>query len=221
MKKQAQKAPASTETGSLSRIFRIAWPLLMVSFLEGAALMAVELIGAKLVAPYYGNSIYVWSSVLGTTLGGLALGYFLGGQMAARANVLKSLQLALGIGAVLTALLPFSSTAILELSIGMESLQSGVVVSSLVILAPPLVLFGMVSPMIIQILVKNKPDAGTATGLVYAVSTSGGIMATFWFAFQVMPFWGLRMSCWLAAGLLLMALVFSLSGFMRNLAAED
>jgi len=42
--------------------------------------MACELIGAKLVAPYFGGSLYVWASVLAVTLGGLAAGYFLGGS---------------------------------------------------------------------------------------------------------------------------------------------
>src|SRR5436190_12366605 len=50
-----------------------------ISFLEGGAVMVIELLGAKIIAPYYGASLYVWSSVLGVTLGGLALGYFLGG----------------------------------------------------------------------------------------------------------------------------------------------
>ena len=51
----------------------------IVSCLEGAAVMIGELAGAKLIAPFYGNSLYVWTSVLGTTLIGLASGYYLGG----------------------------------------------------------------------------------------------------------------------------------------------
>jgi len=41
--------------------------------------MAIELLGAKILAIYYGNSLYVWTSVLGITLAGLAAGYFAGG----------------------------------------------------------------------------------------------------------------------------------------------
>ncbi len=43
--------------------------------------MAVELVGAKLLAPYFGTSLYVWAAALGTTLGGLTLGYFFGGRL--------------------------------------------------------------------------------------------------------------------------------------------
>ena len=41
--------------------------------------MAVELLGAKMMAPFFGSSLYVWASILGVTLGGLAIGYFSGG----------------------------------------------------------------------------------------------------------------------------------------------
>ena len=57
------------------------WPLLVVSAVEGAALMAVELIGARVVAPTYGSSLYVWSAVLAMTVGGLTIGYALGGRV--------------------------------------------------------------------------------------------------------------------------------------------
>jgi hypothetical protein len=46
------------------------WFLFAVAFIEGGALMAVEIVGAKLVGPYYGSSLYVWAAVLGLTLGG-------------------------------------------------------------------------------------------------------------------------------------------------------
>jgi hypothetical protein len=50
--------------------------LLFLSFVEGAAVMVAELCGARLLAPVFGSSLYVWSSVMGITLGALAFGYF-------------------------------------------------------------------------------------------------------------------------------------------------
>jgi predicted membrane-bound spermidine synthase len=58
---------------------KTAFILLSISILEGGALMATELIGAKLAAPFYGTSLYVWATIFAVTLGGLALGYLLGG----------------------------------------------------------------------------------------------------------------------------------------------
>ena len=51
----------------------------LLSFIEGGSVMAAELLGAKMLAPYFGSSLYVWASVLAITLGGLAVGYFAGG----------------------------------------------------------------------------------------------------------------------------------------------
>ena len=53
----------------------------LLSFIEGGAVMATELLGAKMLAPYFGSSLYVWATVLAVTLGGLAIGYFLGGLL--------------------------------------------------------------------------------------------------------------------------------------------
>lgn len=202
--------------GGLLEIGRRAWALLLISLLEGAALMGVELVGAKLVAPYYGNSIYVWSAVLGTTLGGLAMGYFAGSLKAVQGRALRNLRLVLGAALLVCALLPLSSSLILDASLALGSLQGGILLSCFVILTPPLFLMGMVSPLVIQLMRRSRAESGSVTGLVYAVSTIGGIVATFLFAFQVMPFWGLKASCWCISGLLLSALVFSMSSFLFN-----
>ena len=60
------------------------WYLCPVLLVEGASLMAVELLGAKLVAPFYGNSLYVWTAVLGITVLGLTVGYYFGGIISER-----------------------------------------------------------------------------------------------------------------------------------------
>ena len=63
------------------------WPYWLLLFIEGASLMVVEIIGAKLLAPFYGSSLYVWTAILTITTLGLSLGYFLGGQIAEKKRV--------------------------------------------------------------------------------------------------------------------------------------
>jgi hypothetical protein len=55
--------------------------LLFLAFIEGASVMACELLGAKMIAPFFGSSLYVWASVLGITLFGLMTGYYTGGYL--------------------------------------------------------------------------------------------------------------------------------------------
>src|SRR3990172_1699053 len=53
-----------------------------IVFISGGTVMVVELLGARIIAPYLGSTIYVWTSVIGVILGALSLGYFLGGRLA-------------------------------------------------------------------------------------------------------------------------------------------
>ena len=55
--------------------------ILLIAFLEGFLIMGVELIGAKIIAPYYGSSFYVWTTIIGITLFSLTAGYFIGGLL--------------------------------------------------------------------------------------------------------------------------------------------
>ena len=55
--------------------------LFALAFIEGGAVMCIELCSAKILSPYFGTSIYVWASVLGVTLTALMSGYYLGGYV--------------------------------------------------------------------------------------------------------------------------------------------
>jgi predicted membrane-bound spermidine synthase len=164
----------------------------LLSFIEGASVMAAELMGAKMLAPYFGSSLYVWASVLAITLGGLAAGYFAGGILSYRSKNPLSLFYVLLAAAVFTLLMPFSSRFILWM-VGMHSLIPSVIVSSIFILFPPVFMMGMVSPLIIRAITTDIEHSGKAAGAIYAISTLGGIIATFAFGFYVIPVFGLTL----------------------------
>lgn len=166
----------------------------LFSFIEGGSVMAAELIGAKMLAPYFGSSLYVWASVLAITLGGLAAGYFAGGILSYKSKNPFALFYVLLAAAVFTVLMPFSSKFILWM-IGMHSLIPSVIVSSIFILFPPVFMMGMVSPLIIRAITSDVEQAGKAAGAIYAISTVGGIIATFGFGFYVIPMFGLTLPC--------------------------
>ncbi len=152
--------------------------------------MAVELVGAKLVAPYYGNSLYVWASVLGITLGGLALGYFAGGWISKKFPSERTLFLVL-LGAACTVFWmgPLGSW-VMEGALDLSIIPAALL-SCMVFLFPPLFCFGMSSPIIIERLNLQGIEAGRGSGTVYAVSTSGGIIMTFATGFYFIPLFGL------------------------------
>ena len=164
--------------------------------------MAVELLGAKLVAPYYGTSLYMWSAVLACTLGGLALGYLAGGSLSHKYPGEKILYLLIALAGVFTLLLPYTGDLVMGLTMFLP-LKAGITVSALLLMTPPVFLFGTVSPVIIGLLSEKPERAMKVSGTVYGVSTLGGVCATFLTAFYLAPFAGLRMSSLLVAGSLL------------------
>jgi predicted membrane-bound spermidine synthase len=175
--------------------------LYFLSFLEGASVMVAELIGAKMLAPYYGSSLYVWATVMAVTLGGLALGYFCGGIVSYRNKSKMVLPFVLLTAACFIILMPFSSRLAFAL-LGMRALIPAVIASSIVFLFPPVFMMGMVSPLIISRLTSDAASAGKAAGAVYAISTLGGILATFMTGFWIIPHFGLSRPCMISGMLL-------------------
>ena len=172
--------------------------------------MVCELIGAKMLAPVFGTSLYVWAAVLGVTLGGLMSGYFFGGILSRRfANderLLFWIMIAAGLSLVL---MPFTSDWVMSSTIDL-SLQAGAVISLMVFMFPPLVFMGMVSPIIINLLTSDPDAAGNSAGNVYAISTLGGILFTFLMGFYVIPEFGISKPAVLAGVLLAVLPAFSM-----------
>ncbi len=163
--------------------------------------MAVEIVGAKMVGPYYGSSLYVWAAVLGLTLGGLTTGYFLGGRISRRFPGKSALYSIMLVSAVLVALMPWTASLVMEATLDLE-LRLGITLSALVFLFPALVCFGMVSPLIIRLVTTHERKIGHAAGTVYAISTIGGILTTYFVAFYAIHHIGMNETLFVTAVLL-------------------
>jgi len=170
--------------------------LWILVFLEGGMVMIAELCAAKLLAPFYGNSIYVWAAALSVTLGGLALGYFIGSTLSQKeiTKNIRHLNYSLIIGGVWMILMVPISAKIMPLLLNL-SLGLGASLSLIIYLMPALVCFGTCSPLFINILNQAyKQEAGTTAGKVYAFSTIGGIVFTMLTGFYFIPSLGLKIT---------------------------
>ncbi len=176
--------------------------LMLLSFIEGAVVMAAELCGAKLLAPIFGSSLYVWASVMGITLAALALGYFFGGIISERTNQhSKKLFQVLTFAALFVMVMPVIGRYILPWVSYLPFLVA-VVLSTFILLFPPVFFLGATSPLFIYIQTKESSAAGRVSGTVYAISTLGGIIATFLCGFYLIPALGLTY-CLLGFGAIL------------------
>jgi predicted membrane-bound spermidine synthase len=167
--------------------------LFAISFVEGASVMAAEICGAKLLAPFFGSSLYVWSSVMAITLGGLASGYFIGGKLSKREQKENTLLSVLIAAVCCLCLMPFTTTVFL-MTASHLALIPAVIISVLFLLFPTMMCMGATSPLIISILTSNANESGENSGKIYAVSTVGGILATFLCGFYLIPNLGVQFS---------------------------
>src|ERR687886_1078269 len=81
-------------------------PLVAAAFTGGAAVLAVEIAASRVLAPFFGNSLYVWGALIGVVLAGLAVGYWLGGALADRLPRPALMVGVLGLGGVAVLPLP-------------------------------------------------------------------------------------------------------------------
>lgn len=167
--------------------------LFAISFVEGASVMAAEICGAKLLAPFFGSSLYVWSSVMAITLGGLASGYFIGGKLSKREKKENTLLYVLIAAVCCLCLMPFMTTVFLVTASHL-SLIPAVIISVLFLLFPTMLCMGATSPLIISILTSDVNQSGENSGKIYAISTVGGILATFLCGFYLIPNFGVQFS---------------------------
>lgn len=165
-----------------------------LSFIEGGVVMAIELIGAKMLAPYFGTSLYVWTTVMAITLGGLASGYFIGGWLSHKKKDVKTLLTVALIGAMCVVVMPFSATFLTSYLIYFNFFFA-LITSTIIFLLPPVFMMGMVSPIIVSHLTTEEGKAGMMSGTVYAISTVGGIISTFLTGFWIIPKFGLTIPC--------------------------
>ena len=173
---------------SLNRFGRVV--LYLTVFLTGASVMVIELLGTRMIAPFYGTSLYVWSSLISVTMIALALGYFVGGRWADRAKR-TGLSLIIALAAVLIIAIPWVTRFVL-LATDPLGLRAGAFVSALVLFLPSLTLLGMVGPFAIKLATTSLEGVGNSAGSIYAVSTLGSVVGTLVLGFFLFPLVGSR-----------------------------
>lgn len=209
MSASAKKSPAVTA----SLVPSIALWLLVFSC--GWFVMLTELVGARVLAPYFGNSIYVWGSVIAIFMLALAVGYAIGGKMTQRfsSNLVPSVVAILA--GIYVALTPFYQAALSNwlYDTGMH-VKWGSLLAAVILYGPPMILLGTVSPYAIQIATKTHTEAGSRAGLLYAVSTLGSFLGCLVTAFVLIP--GMPLSYVILGGGIALALVSVVAALWLN-----
>jgi spermidine synthase len=179
----------------LGRI-RVAFWLLTVT-LTGAAIMGLELVAFRLYAPYFGYSVYVWGSMISVVMLALAGGYALGGCVADRSHSDVSLY-ALIMGSAVYQLVIILLVHSILFALWQKGEFAGPVMATLIIYAFPMMALAGTAPFVIR-MVARESHVGSVAGMVYAISTAGGIAGTLLTSFWLLPWLGtmatLRVLC--------------------------
>jgi spermidine synthase len=167
--------------------------VLLLAFTEGAAVMALELLGGRMIAPVFGSSLFVWTTVLGITMLGLALGYHFGGRIANSVNIATKLLLFFIVSAFFFLIIP-GIAGFLVPALNSDHFLLSIFISALTFLFLPLMVLGSTTPVLVKLYNTSKAGQGKASGHIYGTSTIGGIVFTFVIGFWLMPEYGLSVS---------------------------
>ncbi|MDH3589168.1 MAG: fused MFS/spermidine synthase [Gammaproteobacteria bacterium] len=141
--------------------------------------MSIELLGGRILAPYFGSSIYVWGSLITVFMLALSIGYLLGGRYSLRNPSLKRFGSLFLVSAA--AVLPLLLAGNLLMDLVFEYVDDpryGSLLASMVLFFVPTIALGMISPYAVRLLVEHKDQSGHIAGKLYFVSTIGSALGT-------------------------------------------
>ena len=163
--------------------------VLFTACLTGALVMAIQVLGARAVAPFFGVSLFVWTALIAVTLLALAAGYLIGGMLADRNGTPALLFGLIGVSGIWVLLIPLIKLAIFQAALPL-GLRWGALISALTLFGPPLFLLGCVSPFVVRLATQEWDRLGRTVGLLYAVSTAGSFFGTIATGYYVVAEWG-------------------------------
>ncbi len=181
--KPKPSAPAPALAGLAPGLRRY---LYFTAAITGGAIMIVEILGAKMLAPYLGTSHFVWTSQIAVTLVALACGYYAGGRLVDRSTRLGVMYVAILLAGVYLAL-----TIALREPVAYQFLRMrlalGSLLTSAVLYFVPLSLLAMVGPFFVRVLTSSVAGVGGNVGRLTAISTLGSFTGTILIGYFLIP----------------------------------
>jgi len=158
------------------------WQNILIYFLafsSGFSIMGIELLGGRILAPFFGSSVHIWGSIITVFMLSLSLGYLAGGKLSVHSASLNRYGLIFMFAGLTVFPIAFSSQAIMEvIFLAIEDTRYGSLVASMALFFIPTVILGMISPYSVRLLVTDKNKSGQVAGFLYFVSTLGSALGT-------------------------------------------
>lgn len=180
--------------------------VLLMALTSGFVIMSVEMLGGRILAPYFGSSVYVWGSLIFTFMVGLSIGYGAGGKLSVKYHGLSVLVSLFVFAAIQVAVLQVVAEGVLNWTFDhTNDPRSGSLFAALVLYLLPTATLGMVSPIAIRSISSELNEVGNYAGMLYLVSTLGSALGTLITSFWWVAIYEVRTIMYINVALLLVA----------------
>ena len=187
-----------------------------MAFASGFAIMAVEMLGGRILAPWFGGSIYIWGSIISIFLVALSMGYLAGGHLSLiKPGLRKYGWLFICSGLALLPVIYLSDKLMDYTYLITEDPRYGSLLAATALFFLPAFILGMIAPYSIRLLVKSQAASGHTAGRLYFTSTLGSALGTIGTAFYFVRYYEVNqilfttLFCLLIPGLLCQLSVWS------------
>ncbi len=151
----------------------------LLAFSSGFCIMGIELLGGRILAPFFGSSVHIWGSIITVFMLSLSFGYLFGGKLSTKNVSLTRYGFIFLIAGITVLPVGLWSPIILEtIFIAIEDSRYGSLVASMALFFIPTIILGMISPYSVRLLVTDKNKSGQVAGVLYFVSTLGSALGT-------------------------------------------
>ncbi|PJA79878.1 MAG: hypothetical protein CO149_01555, partial [Nitrospirae bacterium CG_4_9_14_3_um_filter_51_5] len=167
------------------------WWCFATAFSTGAVVMALEILGSRLLAPVFGSSLFVWGALIGVILAAMSSGYAAGGWLADRyapRSVLAGLLLVSGAWTLLLAWA--GQPVVFRVAQWIQDPRWGPCFAASVLLAVPAFGLSGVLPALLRLAIGDMRHLGRHTGGMIAVSTIGSLVGTWGTSFYLLTWLG-------------------------------
>ena len=165
--------------------------LYLTIFITGGVVLVIEILGTRILAPFYGSTIFVWASLIAVTLGFLALGYWLGGRLADKSPSSRVFYLLV----FLSGFSVFILYTLKPIFIGwsdMMGLKYAPLMAAALLFGLPFTIFGTLSPFVIRLLTTSVSGSGKSAGSVFATGTAGSLAGALVGGFYAIPIFSIQ-----------------------------
>jgi MFS family permease len=163
----------------------------VLAFLTGFSFMGYEILGSRILAPYFGGSVYTWGAIISVFMLGLSIGYAFGGKIADLRKKFSDLFLVFIFAFLYLSLVSvfgkYVCIVILNIDFDVKYLA---LLTSLILFFVPGILWGIILPYLIKLSECVPNNIGSYVGKIYSISTAGSIIGVFIVSFYMVGYFG-------------------------------